>query len=140
MQNFLPWHGLAGGLMIGLSAAFFLLASGRMSGISGILENTLKPQHPNFAWSLSYLLGLPAGAVLINFIAPQLVPKIAISGAWPIVVIAGVLVGFGTRLGSGCTSGHGVCGLPRFSARSFAATGIFMAVAALTVFAVRHVL
>ena len=140
MQNVLPWHGLVGGLMIGLSAAFFLIVSGRMSGISGILENTLKPQHANFAWSTAYVIGLPLGALLVSVLAPQLVPKIAIGGAWPMIVAAGLLVGFGTRLGSGCTSGHGVCGLPRFSGRSFVATGIFMAVAALTVFAVRHVL
>ncbi len=140
MQNVMPWHGLAGGMLIGLSAAFFLLASGRISGVSGILENALGPKTRAFGWSVAYLAGLPLGALLVGTLAPGLVPKVAISGPWPLVIAAGLLVGFGTRLAGGCTSGHGVCGLPRLSPRSFIAVGIFMALAAVTVFVTRHVL
>ena len=140
MDNFMPWHGFIGGLMIGLSAAFFLLMSGRVSGISGILENAARPGGAAFLWSLAYLAGLFLGARLVAMAAPALVPTIAVVGSLPLIVGAGLLVGFGTRLGGGCTSGHGVCGLSRLSPRSIVATVVFMASAAATVFVVRHVL
>lgn len=138
MQNFTPWNGLAGGLLIGLSATLFLIATGRISGISGIAENILRLRSRDFTWSLAYLIALPIGALFVAAVAPQLVPVVKASGSTLLIVVAGLLVGYGSRLGSGCTSGHGVCGLPRFSLRSMAATGIFMAVAAATVFVSRH--
>jgi hypothetical protein len=139
MQDFMPWHGLVGGMLIGLSAALFLLLSGRISGISGILENLLTPQTPSWSWSAAYILGLPLGTVLVAALLPGIAPKVTLSAPWPVLVSAGLLVGIGSRLGSGCTSGHGVCGLPRLSIRSFVAVGVFMATAALTVFVVRHI-
>ncbi len=139
MQNFMPWHGLAGGALIGLAAGFYLLSVGRMAGISGILEGALKPASPSFMLELSFLVGLPIGATLVWLLAPQLLPQISLGGGTVTIVAAGLLVGFGSRIGSGCTSGHGVCGLPRFSVRSLAATLTFMATAAVTVFVVRHV-
>ena len=140
MQDFMPWHGLAGGLLIGLASALFLLLSGRISGISGILENSLQPTDRAFAWSIAYLSGLPLGCLLVVWLAPQLSPRFSMTLAWPLVAAGGLLVGLGTRMAGGCTSGHGVCGLPRLSARSFVAVGVFMAVAALTVFVARHVI
>lgn len=139
MQNFMPWHGLAGGVLIGLAAGFYLLSVGRIAGISGILEGALKPASPGFVLNLSFLIGLPLGAMLIWLLAPQLVPQVSFKGGMATIIAAGLLVGFGSRIGSGCTSGHGVCGLPRFSVRSLAATLTFMATAAVTVFVVRHV-
>ncbi len=140
MQHVMPWHGLVGGMMIGLSAGLFLLLAGRVSGISGIIENGLTPSGRSFGWSVAYLAGLPLGALAVSLLAPHLVPVIHLSPSWPLIIGAGLLVGFGTRLAGGCTSGHGVCGLPRLSPRSLVATGIFMAVAAATVFVTRHVL
>jgi hypothetical protein len=141
MQNFLPWHGLAGGVLIGLSAAIFLLTSGRITGISGIIENTVQPVTGKFVWSLAYLVGLPVGALLVATATPSLLPaNLAITPSVAMLALGGLLVGFGARLGGGCTSGHGICGLPRFSTRSFIAVGTFMATAALTVFVARHVL
>ena len=140
MQNFLPWHGLAGGILIGLAASAYLLASGRTAGISGILENALLPGRPAFLQALAFIVGLPLGGFLIALLAPQLVPAVQITGGPVLIVAAGLIVGLGARIGGGCTSGHGVCGLPRFSARSIVATLTFMAAAAVTVFLVRHVL
>jgi uncharacterized protein len=140
MQQFLPWHGLIGGLLIGLSAAFLLLAGGRMSGISGIVENTLKPREATFNWSLAYLIGLPMGALFVTLAAPALVPAVAINKSWPLLAVAGLLVGFGARVGGGCTSGHGVCGIPRLSPRSIVATITFMAAAMATLYVARHIL
>lgn len=130
-------RGLAGGALIGLSAVLLLALNGRLAGISGILgglvfDRTATPR----AWRVLFLLGLLIGAVL----AAQLpIPLPAASTlSWLPVTIAGLLVGFGTRLGNGCTSGHGICGLARFSKRSFAATLTFMAFGFLTVFLLRH--
>ena len=140
MQNFLPWHGLIGGVLIGVAASLYLLLSGRTAGISGILENALQPGRPAFPQALAFIIGLPLGSLLVAFVAPQLVPDVKISGGPVLVMAAGLIVGLGARIGGGCTSGHGVCGLPRLSARSIAATLTFMATAALTVFLFRHVL
>ncbi len=140
MRDFLPWHGLIGGMLIGLSAGIFLIAAGRISGISGIIETAISPWRTGRAWSWAYLAGLPLGALVVALVAPAPVPALSAPAAWPIVIAAGLLVGFGARVGGGCTSGHGVCGLPRFSPRSFVATGIFMAVAAATVFVSRHLI
>lgn len=139
MQDFLPWHGFFGGVLIGTSAALFLLLSGRISGISGILENILTPRGPDFGCSIAYLVGLPLGAVAVGALAPHLLPSVSLTGTWPLLVVAGLLVGFGTRMSGGCTSGHGVCGLPRFSTRGIVATAVFMLVTAITVFIIRHV-
>ncbi len=139
MQNYLPWHGLAGGILIGLAAGFYLLVSGRIAGISGILEEALSPAAHGFALSAAFIVGLPLGGALVALLAPGLVPRIGIGSGTGVLVIAGLLVGLGARLGSGCTSGHGVCGLPRLSLRSIVATATFMVVAAVTVFVVRHV-
>ena len=140
MQNFLPWHGLIGGLLIGLGAAFYLLVNGRVSGISGILEQALQPGNSGFQQSLAFIVGLPLGALIVAQIAPGVVPKLEMAGSAGLIVAAGLLVGLGARIGGGCTSGHGVCGLPRLSVRSLVATLTFMAVAAATVFVTRHVI
>lgn len=126
--------------MIGLSAAFFLLASGRISGISGILEGALRPLHDGRGWRLAYLAGLPFGTLLVLLLAPDATRVPALPTSWALLAAAGVLVGYGARLGGGCTSGHGVCGIPRLSPRSISATCVFMAVAAVVVFLTRHAL
>ncbi len=138
MLNFMPWHGLAGGILIGLSAALYLLVNGRVAGISGIAEQAMTPHSSGFKQSLAFLIGLPVGGLLVAVAAPGLVPTIELGGGAVLLVVAGVLVGLGARIGGGCTSGHGVCGLPRLSIRSIVATATFMVVAAATVWVVRH--
>lgn len=140
MENFLPWHGFAGGLMIGAAAALLMLLNGRILGVSGLLESAWKPGASDFNWSIALLTGLPLGALLVASFAPGLVPTIQLAGGLVLMAISGFVVGFGARVGSGCTSGHGVCGLPRFSIRAITATGIFMVTAALTVFVARHLI
>lgn len=139
MQDFSPISGLIGGLMIGLSAAFFLLASGRISGISGILEGALRAPGETGGWRLAYLAGLPLGTLLVLLLAPDASSRPVLAGSWPLLAVAGLLVGYGARLGGGCTSGHGVCGISRLSLRSIIATGVFMGVAMVVVFLTRHV-
>jgi uncharacterized membrane protein YedE/YeeE len=140
MESFMPWHGLAGGMLIGLAAGFYLLVNGRTAGISGIVEQAMQPGNRGFVQSLAFVIGLPLGAVLVWLVAPGIVPRVEIGGGIGMILVAGFLVGFGARVAGGCTSGHGVCGLPRFSIRSIIATLTFMGVAALTVFVVRHVI
>jgi uncharacterized membrane protein YedE/YeeE len=140
MDSFLPWHGLAGGVLIGLSAGFYLIVGGRVSGISGILEGVLVPRSPWLARNLAYVIGLPLGALCVALLAPSLLPEVKLSPSMLLLAIAGLLVGLGSRVAGGCTSGHGVCGLPRFSQRSIVATLTFMATAAATVFVARHVI
>lgn len=137
-DNFLLLAGLAGGAAIGLGAAVMLYFNGRIAGISGILGGLLQKVSSDTVWRLAFLLGMPAGAWLTTLLRGTPL-TIELDASPPLLIIAGVLVGFGTRLGSGCTSGHGVCGLARLSPRSLAATGTFMAVAAITVFVMRHV-
>lgn len=129
--------GLGGGILLGLAATLALALDGRIAGVSGILGGlfTAAGDRP---WRLAFLLGLPAGAGLQALVAGGLPQQISASPL--LLVVAGLLVGAGTRLGSGCTSGHGICGLARRSRRSVAATAVFMAVAMATVFVVRHVL
>lgn len=129
-------YALAGGALIGLASTLLLLANGRIAGISGILGGALSPQRGDFAWRVSFLLGLLGSAAMQPFSPERFSTAGMPSLGW--VAVAGLLVGFGTRLGSGCTSGHGVCGLSRGSPRSFAATLTFMGAAALTVFVTRH--
>ncbi|MCJ2014750.1 YeeE/YedE family protein [Methylobacterium sp. J-076] len=128
---------LAGGALIGAAAALLLLANGRIAGISGILGTLLGPAARDRAWRVAFLVGLLAGPALFRGLTGHW-PEVRIGAPWPMLVAAGLLVGFGTRLGAGCTSGHGVCGLARLSPRSFAAVATFMAAAIVTVFLVRH--
>lgn len=139
MQDFTPMSGLIGGLMIGVASAFFLLASGRISGISGILEGALRAPGETGGWRLAFLAGLPLGTLLVLLLAPDASSQPVLAGSWPLLAVAGFLVGYGARLGGGCTSGHGVCGISRLSARSIVATGVFMGVAMAAVFLMRHV-
>ncbi len=139
MENFTPYSALAGGLLIGLAASLLLLANGRVAGISGIAAGALVRSSDARAWRLVFLAGLAAGGLVIRIASPQPNPVAMVAGT-PAILLAGVLVGFGTRLASGCTSGHAVCGVARLSPRSLAATATFMLTGALTVFAIRHLL
>jgi uncharacterized protein len=135
---FTPWSAAAGGVLIGVAAAMFILLNGRIAGISGVLGGLLKPLRGDIAWRMAFLVGLAGAPLLYALFAPLPTPVIeAGTGA---LVLAGLLVGAGTRYGSGCTSGHGVCGVSRLSIRSLAATATFMAFGFLTVFIARHVL
>jgi hypothetical protein len=129
--------GLVGGVLIGLAAALLLALSGRIAGVSGILGGLLTSvEAGERRWRLAFLLGLVAGAAIYSlFFAPL---ALHLQAHAPLLVVAGFLVGFGTRLGSGCTSGHGVCGIARLSPRSLAATATFMFFGVLTVFITRH--
>lgn len=139
MENFTPLSATAGGLLIGASAALLLWLNGRIAGISGIFSGALEQTGAPRGWRWMFLAGLVGAALLTLLVVDQ--PLAGITGmSGPVVIVAGLLVGFGTRLGSGCTSGHGVCGLARFSVRSLAATVTFMLAGAITVFVVRHVL
>ena len=136
--NFTPWASLAGGALIGLSAALFLLFNGRIAGISGILGGLLEWPKRDIAWRLAFLLGLIAAPLAYSLAAP--LPAVQVDAGTGTLVVAGLLVGIGTRYGSGCTSGHGVCGLSRRSPRSLVATAAFMAAGFATVFVVRHLI
>ena len=139
MTEFTPLSATLGGLLIGSAAAGLLWANGRIAGISGILGQALWPSRgEDRGWRIAFLVGLPLGALLASLLGVRLVPEI--SADTPTLILAGLLVGFGTRLGNGCTSGHGVCGLARGTKRSLAATLTFMGVAGLTVFVLRHAL
>ena len=139
MENFTPISGLIGGGLIGLGAALYIVVLGRIAGISGIIGGLFSRVRTDVAMRIAFIAGLVIGPFLVMLVRGP-VPDIHIEASWPVLVIAGLLVGYGTRLGSGCTSGHGVCGMARMSPRSLAATGIFMAVGFLTVFITRHVL
>jgi uncharacterized membrane protein YedE/YeeE len=135
-NSFTPWHALAGGALIGLSAALFVLFNGRIAGISGIAGGLLRPRRGDTAWRLAFLAGLIAAPLLWRILAALPAARIDAGYGW--LVAAGLLVGVGTRYGAGCTSGHGVCGLSRLSPRSLVATLCFMAAGFATVFVVRH--
>jgi hypothetical protein len=128
---------LAGGLLIGASAVLLLLANGRIAGISGIAGGLLGPFGPETLWRAAFLAGLLLGPLLYRMQAGHW-PEVRMDASWPMLIVAGLLVGYGTRLGSGCTSGHGVCGMARLSTRSITAVAVFMVVATVTVFIVRH--
>ncbi len=136
--NFTPWASLAGGALIGLSAALFVLFNGRIAGISGILGGLLEWPKGDISWRLAFLLGLVAAPLAYGLVAP--LPIVQVDAGTGTLVVAGLLVGIGTRYGSGCTSGHGVCGLSRLSPRSLAATAAFMLAGFVTVFVVRHLI
>lgn len=129
-----PMEGLIGGILIGLAAAMMLLGAGRVAGVSGILARAARIGSGDMAQTSAwgFLIGLPAGAALVAWAGAAETPEFT---SWPTLVAAGLLVGFGTRLGSGCTSGHGVCGVSRFSQRSLVATGVFIGAGVLTVLA-----
>jgi hypothetical protein len=136
--TFTPGAGLLGGALIGLASALLLLANGRIAGISGILGRSLLPAAGDLRWRLAFLVGLPLGAGGVGLVAPA-TRALDITHSAVLLVAGGLLVGYGTQLGSGCTSGHGVCGLARGSRRSLVATAAFMAAGMVTVFVVRHV-
>ncbi len=136
MEHFTPYSALLGGALLGLSACLLLLSVGRIAGISGIVSGLLGPAPGDRSWRLAFVLGLVAGCLVVRLAGTAVQP--IVGAGFPELVIAGLLVGFGTRLGNGCTSGHGVCGLARLSPRSLAATATFMAAGALTVFVMRH--
>jgi len=134
---FTPWHALAGGAMIGAATALFAVLNGRIAGISGILGGLLRPAAGDVSWRLAFVMGLLAAPLV--YAAFGALPEARIDGGYAVLAAAGLLVGVGTRYGSGCTSGHGVCGIARLSPRSMVATLAFMAAGVATVFAVRHV-
>lgn len=136
--HFTPWTSLAGGLLIGAAAAMLLLLNGKIAGISGILGGLLRPGAGDIGWRVAFITGLMAAPLLYRLAAP--LPAVQIDAGTTLLVVAGLLVGAGTRYGSGCTSGHGVCGLSRLSPRSLVATATFMAAGFVTVFVVRHVI
>jgi hypothetical protein len=138
MHDFTPVSALIGGALIGLSASVVLLASGRVAGISGILGGLLRPQPGDVGWRLAFVVGLFAAGGVMLALAPDAF-GVPTDRSVPAVAVAGVLVGFGTRLGNGCTSGHGVCGLSRLSTRSLVATVTFMATGFLTALVVTQV-
>ncbi len=121
---FTPWSSLAGGMLIGLAASMLILGIGRVAGISGIVGGLLSPTRGDFWWRLVFVAGLLASALLWRAFGP--VQDIRIETGVPLILAAGLLVGYGSRLGAGCTSGHGVCGIARFSPRSAVATAVFM--------------
>jgi uncharacterized membrane protein YedE/YeeE len=135
--HFTPWPALAGGLLIGLAAAAFVLVNGRIAGISGILGGLLRPVQGDVAWRVAFVAGLVVAPLAYGLFAP--LPAVRIDAGAGTLAAAGLLVGLGTRYGSGCTSGHGVCGLSRLSPRSLVATVSFMAAGFATVFVLRHI-
>lgn len=137
-NHFTPWAALAGGVVLGLASALLVLFSGRILGISGILGGLLRPRVGDVAWRFAFLLGMFAAPWLYRAVAGS--TEVRIDASWGMVVLAGLLVGLGTRYGAGCTSGHGVCGLSRLSPRSLVATLAFMATGFASVFVLRHVL
>ena len=135
-MHFTPWSALAGGLLIGLAAAVFILFNGRIAGISGILGGLLRPARGDAGWRVAFLAGLIAAPLVYGLVAA--LPAATVDATDGTLVVAGLLVGVGTRYGAGCTSGHGVCGIARGSPRSFVATAAFMLAGFATVYLVRH--
>ena len=137
-NHFTPLAALTGGVLIGIAAAMFALLNGRVAGISGVLGGLLRPAKGDRAWRIAFVLGL-VGAPALYLLAAAL-PKPQIDAGYGALILAGLLVGIGTRYGAGCTSGHGVCGLSRLSPRSLVATAAFMGAGFVTVFIARHLL
>ena len=135
-NTFTPWSALLGGMLIGVAAAVFVLFNGRIAGISGVLGGLLRPMRGDIGWRAAFIIGLVSAPLVYALFA--ILPAVQIDAGVGALIVAGLLVGIGTRYGSGCTSGHGVCGLSRLSPRSAVATAIFMATGFATVFAVRH--
>ena len=135
---FTPWSSLIGGMLIGLAAALFVLLNGRIAGISGVLGGLLSPVQGDVLWRVAFVGGIIAAPLAYSIF--QTLPQVQIDADYAALIAAGLLVGVGTRYGSGCTSGHGVCGLSRLSLRSLVATAIFMGAGFVTVYVVRHLL
>lgn len=131
LVQFTPFVSFLGGALIGCAAWILILFCGRIAGISGIIGGALSAGTQDRGWRLAFLIGIVVSPLVYTLVYP--LPAIEISASWPVLIIAGLLVGIGTRYGSGCTSGHGVCGLSRLSPRSLVATLTFMAVAFITV-------
>jgi uncharacterized protein len=139
MTSFTPFSALIGGILIGLSSTLLLWTIGRVAGISGIVGGLLRPAAAELPWRIAFIIGLIAAPLLYRAVGGT-TPVIAVTPSLALAILGGLLVGYGTRLGSGCTSGHGVCGLARLSPRSLVATITFLLVALVTVFVARHVL
>jgi uncharacterized protein len=137
MTEFDPISALFGGGLIGLASALLMLLNGRIAGISGILGGALALPAGDLLWRLSFIVGLIVAPIIIDLLGHPL-PKPQMPTSWLLIIVAGMLVGFGARYGSGCTSGHGVCGVARLSARSIVATAIFMVSAIAVVAIMRH--
>lgn len=140
-NNFTPWSALLGGALIGAAASMFILLNGRIAGISGVMGGLLRPGFlaPGDAgWRIAFVLGLLVAP--LAYLAFAAWPAVVVDASYGALVLAGLLVGVGTRYGAGCTSGHGVCGISRLSPRSLAATACFMAAGFVTVYAMRHLL
>jgi uncharacterized protein len=138
---FAPWPALAGGALIGLSAVLLMASHGRIAGLSGIFGGLLRnPQDSEFRWRFVFIVGLLVGTAAIALSGLFNIESLAFSSGYMMTAIGGLLVGIGTALGSGCTSGHGICGLARLSSRSLAATLTFMALAIAVVFITRHMI
>lgn len=135
--HFTPWSSLAGGVLIGIAAAMLVLLTGRIAGVSGIIGGLLRPALGDSAWRVAFVMGLLLAPAAVAFLERQPFPRI--DAGFGTLIVAGLLVGLGTSYGSGCTSGHGVCGLSRLSPRSLAATIAFMLAGIATVFVARHV-
>ncbi len=140
MTVFTPFASTLGGMMVGASAALMLVFNGRIAGISGIVGQLLEGREGR-SWRASFVVGMIVGGIVLQLVYPSALPGLGETPiALPLLIAAGLSVGIGTRLGGGCTSGHGICGLSRMSPRSLAATAIFMGVAGVTTFVLRHVL
>ena len=139
MANFTPVSAAIGGVLIGLSAVLLMLSTGRIAGISGIFSGLLNLRGEDKGWRIAFIAGLVLAPVIAGLIGYGMSPP-QLPASWGVIVVAGLLVGFGTRLGGGCTSGHGICGIARLSPRSIAATVVFMVTAIVTVAITRHVL
>jgi uncharacterized membrane protein YedE/YeeE len=135
---FTPWNALAGGVVIGVAAAMLVLLNGRIAGVAGIIGGVLRPARGDMAWRIAFLIGLLVAPAAYGLLAEPVPPTI--EAGYPMLLAAGVLVGAGTRYGSGCTSGHVFCGLSRLSPRSLVATIAFMLAGFTTVYVVRHLL
>jgi hypothetical protein len=138
MANFTPLSAAIGGGLIGLASVLLMLLTGRIAGISGILGGLLNPRSGEIGWRIAFIAGLVLAPLMAGLIGHGMRPP-QMPASWTVIVGAGLLVGFGTRLAGGCTSGHGICGMARLSARSIAATVVFMAVAITTVALTHHV-
>ncbi|EHH1242775.1 YeeE/YedE family protein [Vibrio parahaemolyticus] len=137
MLNVIPWESLFGGILLGISVTILLLVNGKIAGISGIMNGIMSPKKGDYSWRLLFAVGMIAGGLISVLMLGVAVPSTA-NLSLGMVIAAGLLVGIGTRLGNGCTSGHGICGMGRLSKRSIVATCVFMAVAGLTVFVRLH--
>ena len=135
-NHFTPLSALSGGVLIGLAAAMFVLFNGRIAGISGIIGGVFRPKAGDLAWRVAFLAGILAAPWLFQVVGP--LPAVEVEAGSGMLILAGLLVGVGTRYGAGCTSGHGVCGLSRLSPRSLVATVSFMLAGFATVFVIRH--